>query len=109
MNWDRISELRDEIGPDDFGEVVDLFMEEVEEVIDRLRQGVPLTDLEKELHFLKGSALNLGFESLSELCQDGETRSAQGAAAEVDIGPIISAYEKSKTKFLNGLDQRMIA
>ena len=32
IDWKRVRELRDEIGEEDFSEVVDLFLEEVEEV-----------------------------------------------------------------------------
>lgn len=38
INWKRVNELRDEIGPEDFAEVVELFLEEVEQVIDKLRE-----------------------------------------------------------------------
>ena len=47
-------------------------LEEVEESIARLRNGLPDTCLGPELHFLKGCALNLGFCEFSSLCQEGE-------------------------------------
>lgn len=103
IHWSRVNELRDEVGAEDFREVVDLFLEEVEEVIDRLRETAARDSLEQDLHFLKGSALSLGFESFSALCQDGERQSATGAADTVDIDAIINTYEKSKTEFLNEL------
>ncbi len=70
IDWSRIHELRDEIGADDFQEVVDLFMSEVEDSLTDL--GAASTDssrLQEQLHFLKGSALNLGFKEMSQLCQ----------------------------------------
>ena len=42
IDWARVSELRDEVGAEDFDEVVELFLEEVEEAIAALRD---LTDL----------------------------------------------------------------
>ena len=30
IDWTRVSELRDEIGAEDFGDVVEIFLEEVE-------------------------------------------------------------------------------
>ena len=33
IDWNRISTLRDEVGAEDFDEVVELFLDEVEEVI----------------------------------------------------------------------------
>lgn len=103
IHWARVLELRDEIGEDDFGEVVDLFLEEVEEVIDRLRQGAELTQLEQDLHFLKGSALSFGFSGFSHLCQVGEQKSAQGNAETVNLEEIIKEYDQSKSQFVAGL------
>ncbi len=76
ISWERVRELRDEIGEDDFCEVVDLFLEEVEEVLARLRAEPNPASYEADLHFLKGSALNLGFQALGALCRDGEVRAA---------------------------------
>ena len=33
IDWARVSELRDEVGPEDFEEVLHLFLEEVEDVV----------------------------------------------------------------------------
>lgn len=99
IEWKRVNELRDEVGADDFDEVVELFMEEVQEVIDRLRQTPDPGRLEGDLHFLKGSALNLGFEHFSNLCRIGEAKSATGAAEEVDLPEILNSFEMSKSAF----------
>ena len=72
IDWTRVEELKQEVGEDDFSEVVDLFLEEVEETITRLKQTPDLSQLEEDMHFLKGSALNLGFEQFSTLCQAGD-------------------------------------
>ena len=37
IDWDRIGELRAEIGDDDFAEVLDLFFEDVDDAVARLR------------------------------------------------------------------------
>lgn len=99
INWPRVKELRQEVGEEDFDEVVELFLEEVEGVISKLRTG-DRGALEQDLHFLKGSAMNLGFDAFSDLCLAGERQSASGAAGSVDLDAVISAYEKSKTQFL---------
>lgn len=101
IDWPRVRELKEEIGPDGFDEVIEIFLEEVEEVIDRLKSG-QRDQLEQDLHFLKGSALNLGFADFSTLCQDGEKRSADGQAATVDVPQILASYDTSKTAFLEG-------
>jgi histidine phosphotransfer protein HptB len=103
IDWTRISELREEIGEVDLHEVISLFLEETDEVVARLAQNPKLSMLEAELHFLKGSALNLGFADLAELCQDGERKAAKGDGGTVDVARIIALYYLSKATFLDGV------
>ena len=109
IDWSRFDELCEEVGADAIEEVVELFLEEVEEVIARLRTGPDPTRLEEDLHFLKGSSLNLGFEAVSALCQAGEKNAAEGRAESVDLAEIISAFESSKACFLDNLPRRLSA
>ncbi|AXT35715.1 Hpt domain-containing protein [Phaeobacter sp. LSS9] len=106
IDWSRAKELHEEVGAEDFSEVVEIFLEEVEGVIEKLRSP-DLATLEQDLHFLKGSALNLGFRQFSRLCQEGERRSAQGEAKDVDTGAIISSYENSKEEFLRDMSSQL--
>ena len=103
IDWARVTELRDEIGAEDFDEVVEIFLEEVEEIILLIRTNVPNDQIEGHLHFLKGSALNLGFRAFSALCQQGETQAAQGAYDRIDLPAVVTSYEQSKTVFLADL------
>jgi len=104
IDWDRIDELRAEIGDEDFREVVEIFLEEVEEGLTRLNAAATADRLASELHFLKGSALNLGFQSFSILCQAGETSAAEGHQTGLDLGAILRCYEDSKKAFEKGLE-----
>ena len=108
IDWDRVQELRDEIGAEAFGEVVELFLEEVDDEIDKLRALSDRSNLESQLHFLKGSALNLGFAAFSDLCHKGEMASAAGQQDTVETTEVLSCYDASKAAFLSGLD-RVIA
>ncbi len=99
IDWDRINELRDEIGDEDFAEVVVLFLAEVEEVIDELRSGIDAKDVESKMHFLKGSALNLGFRALAELCEKNEHSAKAGAADDVNQTEVVACYDQSKLSF----------
>lgn len=99
ISWERVNELREDVGDDDFDEVVEIFLEEVEEVIDRLRQSPDPSKLEDDLHFLKGSALNLGFESFSKICQKGERDAANSNISAIDLRAVISVYERSKVQY----------
>ena len=107
IDWERVNTLCEEVGADDFDEVVALFLDEVEDVITRLRRAPDLATLEEDLHFLKGSALGLGFKSFSTLCQTGETMSAQGHAKEVDLSEILDNYTASKQCFQTEMTQAL--
>jgi histidine phosphotransfer protein HptB len=103
IDWERVQELRSEIGPDSFMEVVEMFLDEADGVADRLGHGVPEGELEAELHFLKGSALNLGLDQLAGLCQTGERAAAKGEAASVDTAAVVQAYGAAKAALLDRL------
>lgn len=100
IDWVRVQELKDEIGEDDFAEVATMFMSEVEDVIARLRASPDPAAYEHELHFLKSSALNLGFIQMAALCQEGESCSAAGQAESVELTPIFAAYDEAKAELL---------
>lgn len=105
IDWPRVTELRDEVGAEDFEEVVEIFLEEVEEVISKLKDS-DRGQLEHDLHFLKGSALNLGFREFSALCLDGERKSSRGEAESVDVHAIVANFQASKSTFLTGLSEK---
>ena len=89
IDWNRVRELRDEIGTDEFADVVDLFLEEVESEISALRGRDRPDRIEARLHFLKGSALNLGFRQFSGLCQAGESAASEGQFDHIDMHAIL--------------------
>jgi HPt (histidine-containing phosphotransfer) domain-containing protein len=108
IDWERVKELRGEIGADDFAEVVTMFLEEADEAMARLTPGMSAKEMEEDLHFMKGAALNLGFSSLSTLCQEGERRAAGGDTG-VDLLAVKSVYAASKHAFELGLDSAFAA
>jgi histidine phosphotransfer protein HptB len=112
INWDRVAELRDEIGADGFVEVVELFLEEADEAVVRLagdRGAATAAGLGADLHFLKGSALNLGLVQLADLCQQGERAAARGDSDAVDTDVVRAVYAQSRAALLAGLDGRSAA
>lgn len=104
--WQRIAQLKEEIGEDDFDEVVTLFLEEVEEVIARMQQGFDPETIGADLHFLKGSALNLGFRHFAGLCAEGEHAAQAGRADPAQVERVIAAFEESRAAFIAGLAQQ---
>jgi len=100
IDWERVQELKDEVGAEDFDEVVDLFLEEVEENLTSLTPTLAPKDMEEVLHALRGSALNLGFGVFAEICQKGETTAAAGSIQGIDTREVSNVYHSSKTEFL---------
>lgn len=109
IDWNRVRELRDEIGEDEFAEVVEIFLEEVEAEIEVLQNQHDHHNLEAQLHFLKGSALNLGFTDFSTLCQRGEVSARQGQADIIDVSAILQCYANSRRVFVQGLPDLIAA
>ena len=105
IDWTRVGDLRSEIGEDDFLEVVDMFLEEADEVIGLLSGPADLPQVESQLHFLKGSALNLGLTELAALCQTGERSAAMGRPDQVDLPQLVQVYQASRQSLTSALGQ----
>ena len=98
IDWTRLDELQDEVGADDFEEVVTLFLEEADEAVERLSPELPPDVLEADFHALKGSALNLGFSQLAEICAHAEKAAATGDLSAIDFGVASETYKSSKAQ-----------
>lgn len=109
ISWDRIDELQGEIGADGFLEVIALFLTEADEVVAALPAVADDPALEAALHFLKGSALNLGLMRLAELCQQGERAAARGEGPAVDLQLVQTVYAQSRDELTAGLAARSAA
>ena len=94
LNWSRVNELKNDLGEEDFQEITSLFLEEVEEKLAELSSAEP-HEFAGDLHFLKGSAANLGFESFRAMCEQMEN-----APNVAPLGELLALYEQSKSKFL---------
>lgn len=103
IDWKRVEELRSEIGADGFAEVAEMFLEEADQAVSALLAGLPVDEIEAQLHFLKGSALNLGFAELASLCQDGERKAAAGYGQLVDMAKVAALYQGSRALLVSGL------
>lgn len=102
IDWSRVQELLTEIGPDCFDEIIAIFLQETDEVVARLKALSDPRSIENDLHFLKGSALNLGFAALAQICQKGERAAATGCA-DGTVDTVIDIYLESRNAFLGGI------
>lgn len=100
MDWTRVRELRDEVGADAFSEVLTLFLDETDDLARRLSGGADPARLADDMHFMKGAALNLGFDDLAAACHGGESLARRGRAAEVDVPAILACYARSRAALL---------
>lgn len=105
IDWKRVAELQEEVGEDAFEEVVSLFLEEVDDVIARLGTAPVPAKLEDDLHFVRGSALNLGFEAFCDACRAAERQARNTGAENVTLAPLLETYHSSKQAFLEALGQ----
>lgn len=99
IDWDRVEELRAEVGALDFIEVTELFLGEVEQVLDRLFTERNEGTMASDLHFVKGSALNLGFRFLAESCHRAEKAAARGDFGSVNLDNLHTIYLASRDEF----------
>ncbi|MCA8881479.1 MAG: Hpt domain-containing protein [Rhodobacteraceae bacterium] len=100
MDWTRVRELREEVGPEAFSEVLALFLQETDEMVERLRADPDPARLADDMHFMKGAALNLGFEELATACNSGESQARLGHWDTVDVAAILACYARSRAALL---------
>ena len=96
IDWDRISELQTEVGEDGLSEVVEIFFEEMDDAVAALQAASGQGPLSEALHFLKGSAQNLGMSRLSELCAVQEAEARTGARTEAGMPDIVAALRAAR-------------
>ncbi len=99
INWNRVHELRNDVGADDFEEIVEIFLSEVTDLSADLQAAKTDQEMELQLHALKNASLNLGFSELSDLCQSAEVLARSGQAKSVDVRAIIGLLEASLQLF----------
>lgn len=97
--WDRVAELREEIGEDSFAEVIEMFVEEAEELSDAIAEAGP-DQMEGAMHAMKSTALNLGLSELAEICAVGELAAAAGRSDEVDVAGVLLCYRRARKALL---------
>lgn len=87
VDWDRLNELRADIGEEDFADVAMLFVAELQETLDKLTPDKATT---ADFHFLRGSAANLGFVTLVDACSSAEA--ACNASKVPDVDAVCAAF-----------------
>jgi len=96
IEWQRVNELRDEVGNDDFPKIVTVFLDEVDEVIAR----ITIRITQEDMHFLKGSAWTLGFSDTGTLCREGEDMMKGRLPKTPALEPILTAFHAERAELL---------
>ena len=107
IDWQRVNDLRDEVGEEDFPEIVTVFLEEVDEVFTRLGAPGALPPTPGDMHFLKGSATTLGFSETAALCKRREAVLKERPTEVTTISPVIDAFQIERSELLSETDVRL--
>lgn len=102
VDWDHLNALRDDIGAEDFADVVLLFFSEIGERLDGMRAGSALPSAD-DFHFLRGSAANLGFVDMVRACETAEARCRDGAPP--DLPTVLAAFEAALAEVRRGVPE----
>jgi HPt (histidine-containing phosphotransfer) domain-containing protein len=94
VDLDRLMSLRDDIGPEDFADVVLLFFAEIGETLDRMRADTAPRTAD-DFHFLRGSAANLGFLDMVNACEMAEAACIRGDPP--DLAMVVRSFEGALT------------
>ncbi len=96
----RLEELVADIGEEALPEIVEMFVAEVEESLAALRreERQEAGRIAAEAHFIKGSALNLGFAALAEVCGKIERLAATAPETPVVTARIVTLFERSRAE-----------
>lgn len=90
IDTDRLTALRDDIGAEEFADVVMLFFAEIGEKLDQMRMGERALSAD-DFHFLRGSAANLGFIAMVSACERAEAACMAGGTP--DLAAVRNSYE----------------
>ena len=85
IDWKRADELCGEVVIGDFDKIITLLLEKVDDVLNLFCDGLGFEKLDKRLHFLKGSALNIGLCEFAALYQLGGIFLPQSSQAQIYI------------------------
>lgn len=97
IDWDRVHDMRAEVGDEDFGPLAEQFLAEIEARL--MRPGRSPAQFLLDLHVLRGSALNMGFRELAALCLVGEGYLRDGRYDLVNAGDLLACFVASRQAY----------
>ncbi|KAB7614675.1 Hpt domain-containing protein [Amylibacter sp. SFDW26] len=103
IDWAQVRQLQEDVGADEMDEVVELFLDEVDEVMENLATGYEAmapNDRSAAFHLLKGCASNLGFKTFADQCSQGEDVTKAGNEPDFKVADLVQVYASSKASFM---------
>lgn len=100
IDWEHVKALKSDMG-DAFAEVVEVFLQEVDEALRGYDPSADDATKAATMHFLKGAALNLGFTRFAGLCASAEQ--AATAGKPIDFDALEACYLQSRGDFSSNL------
>ena len=91
----RVVALYEDIGAEEFGPLVEMFMEEIEAMILALDMSAPAA-LPHRLQVLKGSASSLGLRALGIKCDLWARAAARGRVEDLDPAALMACHARSR-------------
>ncbi|MEL6952643.1 MAG: Hpt domain-containing protein [Pseudomonadota bacterium] len=91
IDWERVAELQEEIGEEDFAEIGQVFVEEIQEKLAEITSAPDQNPA--DFHFLRGSAANLGLTDFAQACKEAELSCKSGATA--DTAALVALFEEA--------------
>lgn len=110
IDWAQARQLEKDVGKEEMAEVVELFLAEVDEAMEKLQSAydeMPAEDRSTSFHFLKGCASNLGFKSFGDQCSLGEEVTKTGGIPNFQISDLATTYAASKKQFMDDYDAKL--
>lgn len=105
IDWSRVIELRDQLGPDDLAPIIDMILTEIEAHLSAL--DARALHLAEDLHLLRGLAANLGFVDFCAQCRRGEEQLAREGQFTLAPAVLRASFGQTKQLFLRDLPHVM--
>lgn len=102
LDWNRVDNLRYEIGEEDFLAILSVFLEETDAMMATIDARMPAIEMARVLHFLKGSAVNIGLASFAQACQQAE-RDIVAGVTTASLDGLKRIYRETRAELLRSI------
>ncbi|SFJ79767.1 Hpt domain-containing protein [Jannaschia pohangensis] len=102
IDTDRLAELESEIGAEDLGFIIAIYLEEADEMLARIDAGLSDEDHARALHFLRSGALNIGLRGVARA--SAELENSRDVSVPEETARLRTLLEESRVRLGTLLD-----